>query len=392
MFPVRGTRAGKCKAERLLPENIGGRTVKISLICFTERGFQTEKRIVKILKDRGYSVCPYVMGKYAMQAASMDHEISFAPVKEGTLVLWAGERFTDSEAIGFIGACGIAVRAIAPHIRDKRTDPAVVVLDEAARFVVPLLSGHLGGANCLAEILAENLEARAVITTATDVNHRFAVDVFAKEHGLIIDNMTLAKEVSADILSGEPVGLFCDFPVDGPVPGGLFMDTLGQRNLWITIWKKERGLPPQKRMLRLIPRCVAVGVGCRRGTEKRKLYEEIQKTLEENRIDMRAVCALSSIDLKSSEAGITELSGELGIPFLTYSKEELERVDGSFTESEFVKRTTGVGNVCERAAMAACLETSKTARLLVKKHAGDGVTVAAACFLPELFASKEESL
>lgn len=209
--------------------------MKISLICFTERGFQTEKRIAKILKDREYSVCPYVMGRYAMQAASMDHEISFAPVKEGTLALWAGERFSDSEAIGFIGACGIAVRAIAPYIRDKRTDPAVVVLDEAARFVIPLLSGHLGGANCLAELLAKALKAQAVITTATDVNRRFAVDVFAKAHGLVIDNMTLAKEVSADLLSGEPVGLFCDFPVDGPVPDGLFMDTLGQRNLWITV-------------------------------------------------------------------------------------------------------------------------------------------------------------
>ncbi len=365
--------------------------MKISLICFTEHGFQTEKRIAKILKDREYSVCPYVMGKYAMQAASMDHEISFAPVKEGTLSLWAGERFADSEAIAFIGACGIAVRAIAPHVRDKKTDPAVVVLDEAAQFVIPLLSGHLGGANRLAKLLAETLKAQAVITTATDVNRRFAVDVFAKDHGLVIDDMTLAKEVSADILSGEPVGLFCDFPVGGPVPGGLFMDTLGQRNLWITIWKKEGGLPPQKRMLRLIPRCVAVGIGCRRGTTKEKIYGEIQKVLEENRIDIRAVCAISSIDLKSSEAGIIELSRELGIPFLAYAKDELERVEGNFTESEFVKRTTGVGNVCERAAMAACLETSKTAKLLVKKNACDGVTVAAACFFPELFSAQEET-
>lgn len=364
--------------------------MKISLLSFTKNGFQTEKRLVSILKEAGHRPCPYVMGKYAMQAASMDTEISFSPVREGTLTEWAQARFEDSEGIIFTGACGIAVRAIAPFVRDKKTDPAVIVVDEAAQFVIPVLSGHLGGANDLAEFLAVKLDALPVITTATDVNKRFAVDVFARDHGLVIDDMRLAKEVSAAVLSGEPVGVFCDFPLGGNLPGGLYKDRICGRNIRISLWENKKGNSGEKHVLRLIPRCVALGIGCRRGTPKEKLSFAIQAVLEENHLDPRAVCAFSSIDLKSGEAGICELSRDLGIPFLTYTKEELEAVPGIFTESEFVKKTTGVGNVCERAAMAACLEVSKETRLLIKKHAADGVTVAAACFTPELFGKTEK--
>ena len=181
-----------------------------------------------------------------MQAASLDHEISFSPVKEGGLSAWAGERFGDSDGLIFIGACGIAVRAIAPYIRDKKTDPAVLAADEKGRFVIPLLSGHLGGANELAERLAAGLAksgipAQAVLTTATDVNRRFAVDVFAKEHGLVLDQMKLAKEISAAVLAGEPVGLFSDFPFSGPVPEGLYKDRICPQNIRITVWR-GRGL------------------------------------------------------------------------------------------------------------------------------------------------------
>lgn len=371
--------------------------MKISLLSFTKNGFETEKQLVRILEKAGYLVCPYVMGKYAMQAAAKDTEISFSPVREGGLSQWAGERFADSEGIVFVGALGIAVRAVAPYIKDKKTDPAVLAVDEAARFVIPLLSGHLGGANELAKFLSMELkkngsEAIPVITTATDVNKKFAVDVFAKEHGLAIGDMRLAKEISAAVLSGEPVGFFSDFSSDASLPEGLFRDRLCRRNIRITIWKKKESSASgdhTPKILRLVPGCVALGIGCRRGTGKEKLLEVIWAAAEENNLDLSSVCALSSIDLKAGEPGIRELAGEFQVPFLTYTKEELETVPGMYTESEFVRKTTGVGNVCERAAMAACLEVSQNARLLIKKHAADGVTVAAACFAPELFEKTE---
>lgn len=362
--------------------------MKISLISFTKNGFETEKRLAFTLKAAGHEACPYVMGKYALQAAAREQELNFSPVREGGLSSWAGERFGDSDGLIFVGACGIAVRAIAPHVKDKKTDPAVLVLDEAGRFVIPVLSGHLGGANELALGVSEGLGCQPVITTATDVNRKFAVDTFAKERGLIIDDLRLAKEVSAAVLAGEPVGLFCDFPVGDALPEGLYRDRICGRNLRISVRRARHG--EENTVLRLIPRCVALGLGCRRGTPKEKLLSVIRQALEAAKIDIRSVCALASIDLKSGEAGLCELSGELGIPFLTYTGEELLAVPGEFSYSEFVERTTGVGNVCERAAMAACMEVAKSARLLAGKYAADGVTVAAACFVPELFGNAEE--
>lgn len=363
--------------------------MKTALVCFTANGFQTEKRLVSILKGEGHDPCPFVMGKYAMQAAAADHEISFMPIREGGLLSWAGERFADSDALIFIGACGIAVRAIAPYVKDKKTDPAVLVLDESAAFAIPLLSGHLGGANELAAKLAEKTGAVPVVTTATDVNRRFAVDVFAKEHGLVIDDMRLAKEISADILEGEPVGIFCDFPLGDRIPAGLYKDRICRRNIRITIHRKEIVDMEDNRILRLIPRCMTLGIGCRRGTSEDDLLKSVTAAMESHGLDVRAICALSSIDLKSGETGLNAMAQDMGLPFLTYSQEELARIPGEFSESEFVKKTTGVGNVCERAAMAACLEVSKQARLIVGKQAADGVTVAAACFWPEMFGKME---
>ena len=368
--------------------------MKIALICFTENGFQMEKRLVKLLEAEGHGPCPWVSGRYAMQAASLDHEISFSPVKEGGLSAWAGERFGDSDGLIFIGACGIAVRAIAPYIRDKKTDPAVLAADEKGRFVIPLLSGHLGGANELAERLAEGLAkngipAQAVLTTATDVNRRFAVDVFAKEHGLVLDQMKLAKEISAAVLAGEPVGLFSDFPFSGPVPEGLYKDRICPQNIRITVWRKERRGPEGPGPLRLVPRCVVLGTGCKRGTSMEQIWSVAEEAMEREGLDPSAVCGLASIDLKSGEPGLCSLAEKLGVPFFTYTGEELAAVPGAFTESEFVRQVTGVGRVCERAAVAACREASEDTRLLMKKYARDGVTVAAACFIPELFKGSE---
>ncbi|MBM6685952.1 cobalamin biosynthesis protein CbiG, partial [Faecalicatena contorta] len=131
------------------------------------------------------------------------------------------EHWQQVREIVFIGAAGIAVRLIAPYIRDKFTDPAVLVLDEGGRFVIPLLSGHVGGANDLARFLARATGAEAVITTATDVNGRFAVDVFAKKCGLVLTDRTKAKDISARILKGEKVGFYSEFPVLGRVPEEL---------------------------------------------------------------------------------------------------------------------------------------------------------------------------
>ena len=119
---------------------------------------------------------------------------------------WTAWAWARADALVFVGAAGIAVRAIAPHVRDKFSDPAVVSVDEAGRFAVPLLSGHVGGANELARRVAALTGGQAAVSTATDVNGLFAVDVWARERGMAITDRALAKEVSAALLEGRPVG------------------------------------------------------------------------------------------------------------------------------------------------------------------------------------------
>ena len=246
--------------------------------------------------------------------------------------------------------------------------------------MIPILSGHVGGANRLAEFVAGGIGAVPVVTTATDVERKFAVDVFAKDHGLVITDRVLAKRISADILAEEPVGVFSDFGFSGwkKIPEGLFRDRLCKRNIRITVSDREKDGIPSDRVLRLVPRCVALGIGCKRGTPAEKIRETVEDAMRRNGIDLRSVFAVASIDIKKQEQGIIDFANTLQVPFLTFSSEELNSQPGTFTESEFVKKTTGTGNVCERSAVAACRMGVRDCRILFKKEAGDGVTVAAA--------------
>ena len=278
-----------------------------------------------------------------------------------------GPYFQSCEALIFVGSTGIAVRAIAPHVRDKRFDPAVVAVDELGRFVIPLLSGHIGGANALAAKLARALGATAVITTATDIHHRFSVDAWAAAHGMVLSDMDLAKAVSATVLEGQ-VPISADRPLPAPLPAGLIAGETGDLGIRVSC-RDER---PYRRTLLLIPKVLTLGIGCRRGISKEALWEAVTAVLGEAGLRMEALREAASIDLKKDEAGLLEFCREAGIPIRFASAEELLRVPGDFTPSAFVRQVTGVDNVCERAALW------RGGRLLVKKTARAGVTVAVA--------------
>ena len=183
--------------------------MKIAMICYSLTGESTGLRLKEGLEKLGHSVQLWEKSKYLPDS-----------IKE-SCSQWTGDRFGDSQAVIFIGACGIAVRSIAPFVASKKTDPAVLVVDECSRFVISLLSGHLGGANELAGTAAKILDAMPVVTTATDLHQCFAVDVFAKKNDCGILNMKGAKEVSAALLAGEKGCFFSDFPWVGSLPPGL---------------------------------------------------------------------------------------------------------------------------------------------------------------------------
>ena len=329
------------------------------IYCYSLKGRETASKAAEVLR-REYQAetecfCPERMAGDG-----------FSPIPRPSGEFY-GIHFGDSDLLLSVGSVGIAVRHIAPYVRSKVTDPAVIVIDELGRHVIPVLSGHIGGANRMAQTLAMELDGEAVITTATDINGKFAVDEWAARNHMTISSMKTAKDYAAAILERD-VPLRSDFPIRGKLPGGTVMGDEGELGLYITYTKNE----PFAETLRLVPRCLSLGIGCRRDTPKENIEKAVHAALWDNRIDKRAVKSIASIDIKKDEKGILEFAKDMGIEPEFYSSDELAEVEGDFTPSEFVKSITGVDNVCERAALI------RADRLIVKKTAMDGVTVSVA--------------
>ncbi len=281
---------------------------------------------------------------------------------------WLAENFQKKDTFLFICAAGIAVRYIAPLIRSKDVDPAVVVMDEFGQYAIPVLSGHLGGANEAAAELASVTGSTVVLTTATDVNGSFAVDVWSKYTGCRIADISGIKTVSSAILRGEKVGIHSGFPFAGNLPEELTTDPA---ELGICVSLNET-LKPFPKTLSVVPRIVTLGVGCRKNASPEAFERFILGILSENKISVLAIEKIASIDLKKYEKCILAFSDKYRIPFVTYTAEELNRAEGSFDGSDFVKRITGVDNVCERSA---CLGSGRGTRIL-SKTSGGGFTCA----------------
>ena len=329
----------------------------IGIIAFTKAGCALAKKLADGLGLGSGSVCG---------PARFADELDIDAYE--SLDAWTQAHFTTDDALIFVGASGIAVRAIAPHVRDKFSDPAVVSVDEAGRFVVPLLSGHVGGANELAREVAAITGGQAAVSTATDVNGLFAVDEWAARHGFAILERSIAKEISAALLDGRPVGFKSDFELDEK-PSGV---TEGAADIGFVVSLDDSAMP-FPRTLHLVPRVATVGVGCRKGTDPSALEQAVADALAEANVSAKAVTTIASIDVKKDELAILELASKMGWSPVFYTADELAAVPGEFSSSDFVKRTVGVDNVCERAACASGGE------LVLGKQAGGGITVAIAC-------------
>ena len=263
------------------------------------------------------------------------------------LAEWTREYFQTGNALVFVGAVGIAVRAIAPYVDSKATDPAVVVVDEMGQFAIPILSGHLGGANDLARKIAALCGAQPAITTATDLNGVFAVDEWAKRQNCAVVNPEGIKHVSGTLLVGGKVEISTHWPIAGESPEGI--------------------------VLHLVPRIVTLGVGCKRGTAAETLEMAFCTLLERESVSEKAVYQVCSVDLKKDEPGLLDFCERRGLPLITYSAEELAAVEGDFPASDFVRQITGVDNVCQRAAVL-----GSGGRLIGLRYAENGVTMALA--------------
>ncbi len=279
------------------------------------------------------------------------------------------ENFHNLDLLIFVGAIGIALRFIKDCIKSKDTDPAVIVLDENGEFVIPILSGHLGGGNEFAVNIAKELNSTPVITTATDINKKFAVDIFAKKNNLEIANINCIKNISSKILRDEGVNFHSDFEVDNDFPFPINKDEKTGISISLNAEKK-----PFETTLNLVPKVIFVGVGCKKNTESDLFEEFVLRVLKENEISLLAVSKIASINIKSKEKAILDFCEKYNLESEFYSAEELNSLIGDFTGSEFVKSITGVDNVCERSAVL----SSENGDLIVKKQSENGITIALA--------------
>lgn len=278
---------------------------------------------------------------------------------------WTAENFPSREALIFVGSAGIAVRAAAPYIRNKAEDPAILCIDETGRWVIPLLSGHLGGANALAQKVADLTGGQAVITTATDINGVFAVDLWAKRQGMTVLQPDRIKNVSSRLLRGEEIQITCPGRICGDPP---FLVSQGSSGEVLVEYR-----PLATKSLQLVPRVLTLGIGCRRGIRAEMLEDAFCRFCRERDILPQAVEGAASIVVKKEEAGLLDFCRLHEWPIRFFEAEKLAAVEGTFTASAFVRETVGVDNVCERAAVLA-----SGGFLIEKKYARDGVSFALA--------------
>lgn len=371
------------------------KNMKIEIISFTEQGQELAGRLAGQL------------GAAAVRCG-----------KEHPLHAWTREAFANADALIYVGALGICVRSVAPYVRSKSTDPAVVVIDETAKYVIPVLGGHLGGANDLARRIAGIIGAEPVITTATDRRNVFSVDAWARLQGCAVENPGKIKTVSVKLLKGEEICIRSDYPIRGEAPErvkvlyGTLKDPAGGnvRTKYVQAAGEEAGVVSSgchgeadvcvsiyrtdSSLLHIVPKIVCAGIGTKRGIHEQQVGEAVEKAFAKAGISECALAGVFSIDLKKDEEGLAAFCRKRAVPFITYTAEELRKAEGSFSASRFVEEITGVDNVCERSAVLGAawsdgrppgderwirkaeIPADNGTKLIFGKHAYDGVTVA----------------
>lgn len=291
---------------------------------------------------------------------------------DGKLKDFTGKLFEDYSAIIYVMATGIVVRCIAPYIKSKTTDPAIIVTDEKAQNVISLLSGHLGGANEITSYIASALNSNAVITTASDINGIESVDMFAMRNNLGIDSMDDAKTITAMQINGDNVVKISSKKYTETINGMIVLDDKQLSADGIILITNRKNIKLSNPCVKLIPKNIVVGIGCRRDTNPLDLRNYLDETFQKLNLDRRSVTAISSIDLKKDETAVLELGEYLNCEAKFFTAEQLLKVEDRFEISEFVKKTTGVGNVCETSAY---LYANGEGQFLLNKTSKHGMTL-----------------
>lgn len=335
----------------------------------------------KIIKNK----CAYI---YLTKDSKKMAERLSSEYKKGDIISYKdefrpnkGRIFSSYEVFVFIMATGIVIRAIAPYIRSKFEDPAVVVMDEKGKNVISILSGHIGGANKITEDIAKVIGANPVITTATDLNDKAALDMIAKKlNAYIKDFRNVCVKVNTYLLEEKTVYLYIDEKyknirintngftlIDKDLfTSSEFLEEVHSDKLVVIsdkVYKNED-------FIKVVPKAIVVGTGCKKDTDSLKYEKSLISVFEKEEIDINAIGAIGSIDVKENEVCIVDFAKKYEAEFVVFTKEEIEEVDWLFSGSEFVKRMVGVYSVAEPAAYML-----SDGNIISKKRTMDGITI-----------------
>ena len=312
-----------------------------------------------------------------------------------------GRLFGEYQRLVLFMPVGAAVRLLTPYLRDKHDDPAVICVDDGGRFAVSLLSGHLGGADALAEEVARILGATPVVTSASHVTGTIAVDLLGQEFSWVVDAPPLTvTRASAAVVNGEPVGIYqqtgepewwpqgralpkniirCSTAEElAAAPGDTALVISDQLNLSGGIDRRLEKILNKQHLVVYRPKSLVVGMGCRRGVPLEELEELLLDALKRHNLASVCISCFATADLKQDEAGLNELAAKYEVPLVCYSGEELNQVFQSAgtaaTPSSKAHQLLGIWGVSEPAALLA----SGSQQLLVPREKTARATVAIA--------------
>lgn len=342
---------------------------KVAIVAITKHGIEIARRLKASMQEWDI----YVPEKFN---DGKDDDINWYSDPSPLAI---SKLFRAYDGLVCIFSLGAVVRMLAPNLRDKKTDPAVVVIDDKARFVISTLSGHLGGANSLTRLIASVLDATPVITTAADVNETIAVDLLGREFGWVIDDDRNVTKVSASMVNEERVGIYQDagernwWSGERPLPRNVqLFDSLGElaaSDCKAALIITERLLPDDKygqlldRAVVYRPKSLVVGVGLHWDTSRDEMLDGIQTTLNEAGLSFKSVRNIATVKREAVVKGLQEFSTEFKIPVEYYDKGQLSSVDVP-NPSNTVQRFEGTASVSEASAIL----SADNGELLVQKR------------------------
>ena len=327
--------------------------MKTAVYCVSKNAVKLAE---KINLDSKYDCDIYISARLF---AEKNEDSSDFIIMNESLKEVVGKTFSDYDLHIFIMAAGIVVRVIADFIKSKDVDPAVLTVDEQGNFVISLLSGHLGGANEECSYLANVLGSLPVITTASDVSGKIAVDTLSQKLNAKLDDLESAKRVTALIVNGEKVRLLLPENLtesDSCVSGAVIVSN--KKKIEIT---------------KIIPQNIIMGIGCKKDTSKENILTAVNDAMNKYNLEMNSLRITASAWVKENETGLLEACKELGKEIIFFTKEEILELEGFIQEeSEFVKSQIGVSAVSEPCAY---LASNKNGKFLAKKLIYDGITI-----------------